>query len=165
MKVGQLYRDFPAKEAIVAAIVEQDLIDFLGEAELKRAIAAGDLAEVRRWLGGFACGRDKEHSRLYPEICAEAARNCRIGAIMDGVEQRVRGQLLLALAAFAPDRPEAIAVVADLILTLKIGVANQLTVRPDRDFSDLCSRIEALIDAELADLRVPYSAAGTASAA
>ena len=168
VKVGQLYRDFPAKEAIVAAIVEADLLDFLDEAALRRAIEAGDLDEVRRWIGGFVCGRDREHSRLYPEICAEAARNVRIGAIMDGVEQRVRGDVLLALSALAPERQAAAEVVADLILTLKIGVANQLTVRPDRDLSALCARIETLIDAELEGLRqsaAPAYSAGVASPA
>lgn len=168
VKVGQLYRDFPAKEAIVAAIVEADLLDFLDEAALRRAIEAGDLDEVRRWIGGFVCGRDREHSRLYPEICAEAARNVRIGTIMDGVEQRVRGDVLLALSALAPERQAAAEVVADLILTLKIGVANQLTVRPDRDLSALCARIETLIDAELEGLRqsaAPAYSAGVASPA
>lgn len=154
VRVGQLYRDFPNKEAIVAAIVEGDLIDFLDEAALGRAVEVGDLAVVRRWIGDFVCGPAKHRNQLIPEICAEAARNDRIATIMAAVDARVRGDLKLALAAFAPgpDQADAVAVLADLILTLKIGLASQLATQPERDVGPLCARIEALIDAELGRL-------------
>jgi len=155
VKVGQLYRDFPAKEAIVAAIVEADLATFLDEASLREAVAAGDLKVVRRWIGDFVCGHAKRRDTLFPEICAEASRNDRIAAIMDGVNQRVRADLTLALAAFAPDPDQAaaVSVLTDLILTFKMGLASQVAVQPDRDIAPLCARIEALVDAELAALR------------
>lgn len=157
VKVGQLYRDFPAKEAIVAAIVEADLATFLDEAALREAVAVGDLKVVRAWIGQFMCGHVAMERRdnLFPEICAEASRNERIAAIMDEVNARVRGDLSLALAAFAPHpcQADAVAVLCDLIVTLKIGLAQQVATQPGRDVAALCARIEALVDAELARLR------------
>jgi AcrR family transcriptional regulator len=160
VKVGQLYRDFAAKEAIVAAIVEADLTEFLDEAALARAVEARDLAVVRRWIMRFVCGPVEHRNTLFPEICAEAARNDRIAAIMQDVDRRVRTDMTLALAAFAPDpdQAEQVAVLTDLILTLKIGLANQVATQPDRDVTALCERVQALIDAELqqlADVPVP----------
>jgi AcrR family transcriptional regulator len=155
VRVGQLYRDFPGKEAIVAAIVEADLVAFLGEESLHDAVARGELDAVRRWIGNFVCGHGKRADMLIPEICAEAARNGRIKAIMDDVDRRVRGELTLALAAFSPgpDRAGEVAVLADLVLTLKIGLANTVAIQPRRDVAALCARIEAVIDAELTALR------------
>ncbi|WP_164518929.1 TetR/AcrR family transcriptional regulator [Sphingomonas sp. ABOLG] len=54
--VGQIYRDFANKEAIVAEIVARDLEDFLSERGLCAAGATGDPAVVRAWIGQFvAC--------------------------------------------------------------------------------------------------------------
>jgi AcrR family transcriptional regulator len=156
VKVGQLYRDFPNKEAIVAAIVEADLIAFLDEDALRTAIAAGDLAVVRRWIGRFVCSHaERSDDTLFPEICAEAARNERVAAIMIDVDRRVRGDLQAALAAFAPaaEQKGEVTVLTDLIITLKVGLASQVATQPGRDLSAVCERIESLIDDELERLR------------
>jgi len=153
IKVGQIYRDFSSKEAIVGAIVEGDMIAFLDEAALTAAIAAGDRPSIQRWIVHLVCGKD-EHDRLVPEICAEAARNDRILAIMDRIDARVRCGLAAALRVFAPEpeKADAVATAVDLIMTLAIGVASQRNVRPDRDVTGLCGRIHALVEGELAAL-------------
>lgn len=155
IKVGQIYRDFASKEQIVGAIVETDLAAFLDEAALRKAVDAHDLTAVRRWIGEFVCGdTDDESRRLMPEICAEAARNDRVAAIMQNVNARVIADLTEALTVFAPQPEKAaqIAVVADLILTLAIGLTSQRSTGTLRAPEALCARIEALIDAELAAL-------------
>jgi len=153
IKVGQIYRDFPSKEAIVGAIVEGDMVAFLDEASLAAAIAAGDRPTIQRWIVHLVCGKD-EHDRLVPEICAEAARNDRILAIMDRIDARVRCGLAAAIRVFAPEpgKADAVATAVDLIMTLAIGVANQRNVRPDRDLTGLCGRIQSLVEDELATL-------------
>jgi AcrR family transcriptional regulator len=155
IKVGQIYRDFDSKEQIVGAIVEADLAAFLDEAGLRRAVDAHDLAAVRRWIGEFVCGdTDEESRRLMPEICAEAARNDKVAAIMQGVNARVVADLVTALTAFAPqpDKAARVEVVAELILTLAIGLTSQRGTNTLRAPELLCARIEALIDAELTAL-------------
>lgn len=150
IKVGQIYRDFPSKEAIVGAIVENDLVAFLDETSLSTAIAARDRPTIRRWIVHLVCGKD-EHDQLIPEICAEAARNERIAAIMDRVDARVRDGLVKGLRVFAPEPAKAadVATAVDLIMTLTIGVASQRNIRPDQDLTGLCRRIERLIETEL----------------
>lgn len=154
IKVGQIYRDFSSKEQIVGAIIATDLAGFLDEAGLRSAVGAHDRSAVRRWISEFVCGDLDDNRRLMPEICAEAARNDRVATIMRAVNERVIADLTAALNVFAPqpERAERVAVVADLILTLAIGLTSQRSTGNVRAPASLCARIEAVIDAELAAL-------------
>jgi AcrR family transcriptional regulator len=85
--VQQLYRDFPAKEDIIAAIVEEDCDRFADLATLDLALAQEDREGVRHWLTSATCRKDKESDRLFLEIAAEASRNDRVNAIFSGVRR------------------------------------------------------------------------------
>lgn len=96
--VQQLYRDFPAKEDIIAAIVEADCERFADLATLDAALAAEDRKGVRDWLASTTCRKDKEGDRLFLEIAAEASRNSRIAAILACVRQTMFDNISRAFA-------------------------------------------------------------------
>ncbi len=141
IKVGQIYRDFTDKEAIVAEIVESDLATFLHEAALDQAIATGDAPAIRHWLHVFArCEGPTDSRALVPEIIAEAARNERIAAIAHAINARVKNALFRALAALAPgpDQAERRAQLADLILTIGAGLMHRRIA--DAEFDEVATR-------------------------
>ncbi|WP_293976905.1 TetR/AcrR family transcriptional regulator [Sphingomonas sp.] len=75
IKVGQIYRDFDSKEAIVAEIVAADIAEFLNEETLERAIESRDPVALRHWITNFICDSDPDEGRLLAQIIVEATRN------------------------------------------------------------------------------------------
>ena len=123
--VGQIYRDFPSKEAIVAAIVEADFAAFVDTDSLRTAVDQGDraavLAAIERLFEPGPC------EEMMPEIMAEAARNPKIAEIVGALDARFRNTLARALAVFAPGdamqaRREQ---VAEVIMVLVIGMCQR----------------------------------------
>jgi len=92
MSPGNVYRYFPSKEAIIAAISERDL-----------AQAASDFAAVDQapdFFTGFAAlgrqylvERDREEIALHLDIMAEARRNPEIRRIRESIQADVRAGL------------------------------------------------------------------------
>lgn len=119
--VGQIYRDFENKEAIVAAIVERDMGEFLGDGDL---CTACDDAAVRHWIARFVACSEVGDSRLVAEIMAESARNERVAAIFDAIDTRLREQIVRGLDFLvAPGtEPARVQCVAELVMTLSAGV-------------------------------------------
>jgi AcrR family transcriptional regulator len=121
--VGQIYRDFANKEAIVAAIVERDLDDYLREGELHETCACDDPAAVRAWIARFVACSDIPDRRLIAEIMAEAARNVRVADIFRAVDARLSGRLVEALRILAPTADaRRIDCVAETIMVLSGGI-------------------------------------------
>ena len=83
LSVGQIYRYFENKEAIIEAIVEQDLAE-KREKFAEFYEAPGDMAEymVENCAGAIDKFWDKERAALMLEVLAEAARNPRVAAIL-----------------------------------------------------------------------------------
>ena len=79
--VQQLYRDFPSKEDIIAAIVAADCERIADQETLNTALTQRDRAGIINWLVSTPCRKDECGDRLFLEIAAEAARNERIRAI------------------------------------------------------------------------------------
>jgi AcrR family transcriptional regulator len=137
--VGQLYRDFSAKEDIVAAIV--------------------DAALVRDWLHQFITAEDAEedveNSRLFAEIVAEAGRNERIAAIFRRINDDVRGLMLNALEMLAPSprMAERRAVLSDMISTMALGMLHQELIRRDFDRGPLARAFIVTVDREIDAMR------------
>lgn len=100
--VGQIYRDFANKEAIVAALVEHDLDELLAADKLRAARCTADRDMVREWIARFIACDDMGDTRLVTEIMAEAARNPRVAAIFQAVDTRLRQQLVRALNIITP---------------------------------------------------------------
>lgn len=155
VRIGQIYRDFASKEEIVGAIVEADLHAFLDESALRTAIAGGDLAAVRGWIGDLVLRKaHPSQAPLLPEILAEASRNERIAAIVGCVDARVRDSLLRALAAFVPSPvcAERLAGSADLIMTVMMGLCSRQLARLQADSAMLTARIQHIVDREIEGL-------------
>lgn len=155
--VGQIYRDFANKEAIVAAMVEQDLDEFLYDGVLCNACATGDHAAVRAWIADFVACEEVEDARIFAEITAEAARNERIAAIFHMIDQRLRQQLVLALRIIADTHvsDDQLETIANLILTVSWGVMQRRVLWPSQVdrlvLAPLLACIELQIDAVCRD--------------
>lgn len=126
--IGQIYRDFPSKEALVAAIAEADFATFIDTDSLRRAVERGDRAAVRAEIEGLFEPSPCED--MMPEIMAEAARNPRIAAIVGCLDARFRGTLAAALAVFAPGETmrERREQVAEVVMVLVVGMCQRALV-------------------------------------
>ncbi|MEG3089865.1 TetR/AcrR family transcriptional regulator [Sphingomonas sp. PB1R3] len=96
--VQQLYRDFPSKEDIIAAIVAADCERIADQNTLNAALSTKDREGIIAWLVGNPCRKDDASDRLFLEIAAEAARNDRIRAIFLDVRERAFENISRAFA-------------------------------------------------------------------
>ncbi len=153
LSVGQIYRYFENKEAIVAAIVARDL------AELRAKFAkfqGADSALVRTILDGCAGSvernYDPDRACLLLEVLAEAARNPKVAAIVreaDCVEQALIGQLLERAGAGGG---EAEAAARGEVLSMLIdGMAVRAVNNPLGDRSEIARVLKAVIALLLSD--------------
>ena len=95
MSVGHIYRYFANKEAMVAALVEQDLDDAIADIET----LSGPPDEIaRRILAHVERSRSRPRLSLWLEMMAEGARNPTIAALLTDFDRRVRDRLRNALA-------------------------------------------------------------------
>lgn len=152
MSVGHIYRYFPSKEALIEAIVTQDLDDQdLDQLALDTAQgAAGDgedlLASMAARSAHFvAQAADREHTALMLEILAETARNPRVREIVMAADARGQGALKGRLLPFKPDAWSEAEFDARLQLfsALLQGLALQLVRMPqglDKTTLDLLDR-------------------------
>jgi len=103
MSAGHIYNYFDSKEAIIAAIVERDLVDFFQRSEEMRG--AGDLhgAIIDRIEPGVADKLNRSKSALQIEVMAEAGRNRRVAAMVQSVDARVRAVLRGLLQTASPE--------------------------------------------------------------
>lgn len=96
--VQQLYRDFPAKEDIIAAIVAADCERIADQDTLNTALANRDRAGIIGWLTTMPCRKDESGDRMFLEIAAEAARNERIRSIFLDVREQAFANISRAFA-------------------------------------------------------------------
>lgn len=92
LSVGQIYRYFENKEAIIAAIVAQDLAEMREKfAELESQ--PGDLLEVMTGHMPEALDKcyDPRRAALVLEVLAEAARNPKVATIVRAADAQERG--------------------------------------------------------------------------
>lgn len=153
--VGQMYRDFENKEAIIAAICEADVEAWLEEKVLAEAVAVRDLKAIRAWLERFGTrNQPEDRCRLVTEIIAEASRNPRVADIYRQVDARVRRSLSAALAALAPDGTSAkhVAAVAEYIMTLGAGAICRRIAHPQQCAEQMDRFIDAAIFNDLEHL-------------
>lgn len=153
--VGQIYRDFSSKEAIVAAIVEVDCIEFLAHETLRRGIDSGDLEAVWTWLADFLDHEPDESDPLFAEIFAEAARNERVAAIFEKVREDVRATMLAALEALAPGDAfaERRSGLSELILATSLGLMQHSFLSDPKDTKCAAELATKMIRIELAAMR------------
>lgn len=154
--IGQIYRDFANKEAIVAAIVERDLEEFLAESGLCAAGASGDPEAVRQWIRDFvACEAPPDGGRLIAEIMAEASRNERVAEITRNLHQRLRRELTAALQLLVPSSVDAARLdcMAEMIQTISSGVFYRRITNPDEPRLEVIDTLMGCIIAAIDQLR------------
>lgn len=153
--VGQLYRDFASKEAIIAAIVAQDSSEFLIASDIARSVAEGDEAAVWQWLRDFLDPEPDCSSVLIAEIVAEAARNPKVAGIFVGCHQQVRGALLQALHVLlpGPELADARGVMADMMLMLSLGLLQHDLMRGETEVRRLADVAFASIRGQILGFR------------
>jgi AcrR family transcriptional regulator len=96
MSVGHIYHYFENKEAIIGAIVEQDIADI---ATIFEEISREDdilSAMMARADHGVECHTDPDAAALFHEIMAEAARNPKVAAIVRRADQ-IKRQVIMDL--------------------------------------------------------------------
>lgn len=101
LSVGQIYRYFASKEAIIAAIVGQDLAEMREKfAEFEKAPGPIDESIAERCGEGIDKCFDRSRAALVLEVLAEAARNPRVECIVRDADQQERalGRRLLESA-------------------------------------------------------------------
>lgn len=152
IKVGQIYRDFASKEDIIAAITEEGCAEFLDTARLDIAVGSGDFAGVRDWIMHFIdIDQPIDNYRIMPEIMAESARNDRIATVMRTLHQQVRATLVSALCSLVSGdhRMAECEAVADVIMTLGMGLNHRRIADPDRDLHPLAEHIRRIVGREI----------------
>ena len=105
MSVGNFYRYFPSKDAIVTALVERDLADI--QADFSKAREAEDKAAAYLALAGahMTCTTCDE-AALWSEIDAASYRNPEIAALRSRLEATVRENIIAAMRSIEdPDHP------------------------------------------------------------
>lgn len=150
--VGQIYRDFANKEAIVAELVEHDLDEILTAEELCAARCTADSELVRGWIARFMACEELGDTRLIAEIMAEANRNPRVAAIFDVMDDRLRGQLVRALHIIVPGDvdEERVVRLAESILIMAGGVCQRRVTSARSTAPEVLALLMAFVDAEIA---------------
>lgn len=154
MSAGNLYRYFPSKEAIIAAIAERD-----------RAQAATDFAAVDKapdFFAGFAAlgrqylvERSDDEVALCLEIMVESRRNPEVGRIYRTVDSDVRSGLvrMLGNAAERGELPAGLDLdkVVLVLLALGDGIERRRAVDPTFDPESVIAIVLDLIRYMLTD--------------
>jgi len=116
MSAGHIYHYFENKEAIIAAIVAQDLETLLTlTAELRAACNVRD-ALIERAAEGVLDQLDPDGAALKVEIVAEAARNPHVARIVREADATCRRELMVTIRAIrsAAGRDDTAEATADM---------------------------------------------------
>lgn len=144
MSVGQIYRYFPSKEAIVHAIVER-IVDQRIEA-IDAAVPPQELPAVlaKRFVAGME-DISRDDRILMLEVSVEATRNEAVAQIARDADHRVQTQAIKTLRAQFPDFSEKeAAATLDFFAALAEGTAQRHVkgLRCDeRALTDLYQRV------------------------
>lgn len=105
MSVGHIYHYFENKEAIIAAIVERDLLEMLEAMERFRSEQDVLQAMLVGVDEGLDAKLDRKQSALKIEVLAEAARNEKVAQMIHAADARARASLLEVMLAARRDAP------------------------------------------------------------
>jgi AcrR family transcriptional regulator len=149
--VGQIYRDFANKEAIISAICETEMTAWLDEERLNAAVAAGDRAAIRAWIERITFDEpEPEDRRLMCELLAEIARNTALARMNMKCDLRLRTSLGSALASLAPRSTiQARSTMMDFIITASWGMVALHELSPLSDHGALRDMLGVQLRREL----------------
>jgi AcrR family transcriptional regulator len=136
LSVGQIYRYFENKEAIIAAIVARDMAEMRDRySELKDGETPVLEAILTKCSTALDELYDLESAALTLEVVAEAARNPKVGAILqaaDAEEREMQQELLREVIPLGCDEAERIAR-GEVISMLFEGMTMRGVNNPDGD--------------------------------
>ena len=154
LSVGQIYRYFENKEAIIAAIVAQDLAamrEKFAKLEMSgRCLADAIAAECP---GAVEHNYDTGRAALVLEVLAEAARNPRVASIVrdaDAVERTLICQLLEQIRPAGCSDSE-MAARGEVLMMLFDGMVMRAVNNPDGDREAIASVMRSAIRHLLSD--------------
>ena len=137
MSVGQIYRCFANKEAVIAAIVEQGLaerIDHIAALEQAARENGQDLAAASAEVKGRKPAdpaEDVRRAALTLEIVAEAARNPTVACIVQRSDSTLLGRTAEVIAAARPHwSPERVRATISVITALYEGWMQRAIAAP-----------------------------------
>ena len=151
MSAGHIYHYFENKEAIIGAIVAQDLETLLTlTAELRAACNVRD-ALIERAAEGVLDQLDPDGAALKVEIVAEAARNPHVAQIVREADATCRRELMVTIrairsAAGHDDTAEATADMVEVLASLFEGLLLRTIRNPDLDRGRVAQRIQLAIN-------------------
>jgi TetR/AcrR family transcriptional repressor of uid operon len=153
MSVGHIYRYFTGKEAIIAAIVREDVDDILSDmAEFPMGAPDLRAALVERVEAGALKEMEPQQSVLMIEIRAEAARNPAIADLVREADAKISERLRPIIAAAVGrelDKTELDTRVEMFHLIFQ-GIALRAVVNPGMNRNALARRVRLTIEAVLA---------------
>lgn len=140
MSVGNFYRYFPSKAAIVEAMVALDMAEI--EQKFAEIRTADDLmGAVRAKIAGEVCGHHQDKGRLWAEISAAAHRKTEVAAICGTMEDGVCENMLAVFARVSGLSPEAcqqrFGAHARFVVMMVKAAATRLADAPDADLNAL----------------------------
>ena len=151
MSAGHIYHYFENKEAIIGAIVAQDLETLLTlTAELRAACNVRN-ALIERAAEGVLDQLDPASAALKVEIVAEAARNPHVARIVREADATCRRELMVTIhairsAAGHDDTPAATADMVEVLASLFEGLLLRTIRNPDLDRRRVAQRIQLAIN-------------------
>lgn len=154
MSAGHIYHYFENKEAIIAAIVEQDLESLLQMTGELRAACDVRQALIARAAKGVAEQLDPQTAGLKLEIVAEASRNPRVAEIVRNADATSRQSLgetirIVRQRAGHQDDEASIAGMIEVLATLFEGLLLRTLRHPQLDHAQLTLQVQAAIESVL----------------
>lgn len=136
MSVGHIYRYFPSKGDIIAAIVERDVSAAMANFDAVEASEDGVFpAFFQQWRTKIEMLSEPGRSVMWLEILAEAARNPVAAEMIRRARARVCSRLCKLVEAGAPGRwaPVDIESKVELLMLLTDAVAMRVVLHPQHD--------------------------------
>jgi AcrR family transcriptional regulator len=135
LSVGQIYRYFDNKEALIAAIVQEDLANKQAKfAEFEAT--PGPIAEtlINQCGSGLEHNYDLGRAALMMEVLAESARNAGLEAIVRDADANGRAMMDKLMRKARPDDSEAERAARGEVITMLFdGMAIRAINYPDGD--------------------------------
>ncbi|MCI3133586.1 TetR/AcrR family transcriptional regulator [Phenylobacterium aquaticum] len=169
LSVGQIYRYFENKEAIVAAIVAQDLAE-MREKFAEFSDGDGALTEmvIQRCPEAIERNYDPDRAALVLEVLAEAARNPRVAAIVqeaDAVE-RTLGRTVLDAARAAGCSEAELDARGEILSMIFDGMVTRAVNHPGGDRAAIALVLRSVMRHLLSDKplsEAPFAPQGSAA--
>jgi AcrR family transcriptional regulator len=154
LSVGQIYRYFENKEAIIGALIAQDVADKRDKfADLERT--GEPLGEAI--LNGCPRVIDESHdsarAALMLEVLAEASRNPQAAAVLRAADQSERAFRLEVLRQVAPPgcTDRELEARGEVLSMLFEGMAVRAIANPGSDRAAVCTVIQSLLQRLISD--------------